>query len=128
MQRSQSLYSIAYDKPARLAQLTWLPGTERMTNPDFGDALWVFATVALRHAAHRLLIDMRQFAHTPSAELLEWRDQVIVPMYTQAGVKKIAWIWPGETGSRMTTGAGGGYENRYCASEDEAVGWLLSDQ
>ena len=125
MARSKSLYSIAYYKPERLAQLTWLPGTEKMTNQDFGDVLWIFALAALRHGAERLIIDVAQFGHSPSAEILEWRDQVIVPMYIQAGVKKVAWVWPGESGSRMTTGNRGGYENRYCATEDEAVAWIL---
>ena len=126
MARNDSLYSIAYYKLERLAQLTWLPGTEKMTNQDFGDALWVFATAALRHGAERLMIDMTKFMYSPSAEILEWRDQVIVPMYIQAGVKKVVWVWPGESGSRMTTGDKGGYENRYCASEEEAVAWILA--
>jgi hypothetical protein len=128
MTRSQSQYSISYYKPERLVQLTWLPGTETMTNQDFGDVLWVFAAAALRHPAERLIIDMRQFMYGPSAEILEWRDQVIVPMYIQAGIRKIAWIWPGETGTRTTTGDRGSYENRYCASEDEALTWILAEK
>jgi hypothetical protein len=40
--------------------------------------------------------------------------EVVVPKYVKAGVKKIVWIWPGESGSDGTTETpNGNYENRY---------------
>ena len=80
----------------------------------------------LRHGAERLIIDMVKFMFRPSAELLKWRDQVIVPMYIQAGVKKVVWVRPDDRGSRMTMGDQGGYENRCCATEHEGVAWILA--
>jgi len=118
-----ALYSIDYYKTERLVQLTWLPGTQQLTDQDFREALSVFAEGAIQHHAERLIIDVRQFMQRPSAQVLAWRDEVIVPKYEQAGVKKLAWIWPGVPPDEMGTGAG--YKQRYFGSPDDAIAWLL---
>jgi hypothetical protein len=51
---------------------------------------------------------------------------VVVPKYLKAGVKKIAWIWPGESGDKLTETADGNYENRYVDTVDEAFAWLTA--
>ncbi len=124
MTASQAVYSITYRKPEKLVELTWLPGTQGMTDQDFKDSMSAFAESALLHRARCLIIDLREFRHHPSSEAGEFRDDVIVPKYFKAGVKKIAWIWPGESGDRMTEGEGGAYENRYFGTHDEAISWL----
>jgi hypothetical protein len=120
------VYSISHFKAERILRLNWLSGTSKMSDGDFRDALWLFATGSARHHAPRLIIDMTEFKHRPAEDVMTWRDEVIVPMYLQAGVRQIAWIWPGETGSRMTASGGASYENRYFGTEDEAISWLLS--
>ena len=59
MTLAEHFYSINYFKPERLVELTWLPGTQEMTDHDFKEALCVFAEGALQHRAKRLIIDMR---------------------------------------------------------------------
>ena len=120
---SAAMYSIRYDKPRKVVALTWLAGTADMTDQDFKEALEVFAEGALQHHAERLMIDMTEFRGRPGAAVLTWRDEVIVPKYNRAGVKKIAWVWPGELGD-TATGAGTQYANRYFSSEGEAQAWL----
>lgn len=120
-----SLYSISYHKPQRLVRLVWLAGTAQMTDQDFKASLEAFAESILRHRAPRLIIDMREFKHRPTDETLAWRDDVIVPKYNQAGVKKIAWIWPGVTGD-TTTSENDKAENYYCATEGEALAWVVA--
>ena len=56
---AERFYSINYFKSERLVELTWLPGTQEMTDRDFKEALCVFAEGALQHRAKRLIIDMR---------------------------------------------------------------------
>jgi hypothetical protein len=124
MTLAEHFYSINYFKTERLVELTWLPGTQEMTNQDFKEALCVFAEGALQHRAKRLIIDMRQFMSQPSAEIGTWRDEVIVPKYEKAGVKKIAWVWPGMSSDEMGTGAG--YQQRYFATRDEAINWCVA--
>ena len=120
---STTLYSIRYQKAGKFVALTWLAGTADMADQDFKEALEVFAEGALQHHAERLMIDMTEFRGRPGAAVLTWRDEVIVPKYNRAGVKKIAWVWPGEAGN-TTTGESTQYTNRYFSSEDEALAWL----
>jgi hypothetical protein len=124
MALAEPVYSISYFKTERLAELTWLPGTQQMTDQDFKEALLVFAEGALQHRAERLVIDMRQFMARPSAEVGAWRDDVIVPKYEKPGVKKIAWVWPGVDADEM--GSGAGYQQRYFAGRDEAINWSVA--
>jgi hypothetical protein len=120
---SATMYSIRYQKPGKFVALTWSAGTADMTDQDFKEALEVFAEGALQHHAERLMIDMTEFRGRPGAAVLTWRDEVIVPKYNSAGVKKVAWVWPGEHGE-TATGDGSQYTNRYFSSEDEALAWL----
>ena len=72
----------------------------------------------------RLLIDVREFKHRPSAEILAWRDDVTVGKFNRAGVRMIAWVWPGTTTSNMPTSKSDKFENRYFATEAEALAWV----
>ena len=121
---TEGIYSINYFKTEKLVELTWLPGTQQMTDQDFKEAVYVFAEGALQHRANRLIIDMRQFMGRPSAEVGAWRDEVIVPKYEKAGVKKLAWIWPGI--SADDTGTGSAYQQRYFEGRDEAINWCVA--
>jgi hypothetical protein len=85
MALSDRVYSINHFKPESIVELTWLPGTQGMTDQDFKEDLSVFAEAALQHRAKCLFIDMRQFMGRPSEEVGTWRDDVIVPKYEQAG-------------------------------------------
>ena len=123
---STPMYSITYYKPEQLVRLTWLAGTVGMTDQDFKETLEVLAESGLQHRAERLIIDVREFKHRPSAEILAWRDDVTVGKYNRAGVKRLAWIWPGSTASKMPTNAKAKYENRYCATEEDALDWVLA--
>jgi hypothetical protein len=122
---TSSMYSITWHKSERLFRLTWLDGTEGMTDDDFRDVLEVFADGAIRHGAARLLIDVRQFKHRPSKEILAWRDQVTVAKYNAAGAKRQAWIWPGDVSSMKPTSEGRHYDERYFSTEEEALAWLI---
>jgi len=88
MTLSERVYSINYFKTESIVELTWLPGTQGMTDQDFKEGLNVFAEAALQHRAKNLIIDMRQFMGRPSAEVGAWRDDVIVPKYEKLVLKK----------------------------------------
>ena len=123
---SAAIYSISYHKPEKLVRLTWLAGTAGMTDQDFKETLEAFAESALQHRAQRLMIDVREFKHRPSAEILAWRDDVTVGKYNLAGVKKLVWVWPGNIPSNMPASQKAKYENRYCSTEAEALAWIVA--
>ena len=118
------MYSMTYHKPERLVRLTWLAGTAGMTDQDFKETLETFAESALQHSARRLIIDVREFKHRPSPEIAAWRDEVVVPKYNRAGVKKIAWVWPGNAPSNHPANEIEKFENCFFATEAEALAWL----
>ena len=120
------MYSISYHKPEKLVRLTWLAGTAGMTDQDFKETLEAFAESVLQHRAQRLMIDVREFKHRTSAEILAWRDDVTVGKYNLAGVKKLVWVWPGNIPSNMPTSQKAKYENRYCSTEAEALAWIVA--
>jgi hypothetical protein len=124
MRMTDPMYSIAWHKPEKLLRLTWLGGTAGMTDEDFRETLEVFADGAIRHGATRLLIDVRQFKHRPSKEVLAWRDQVTVAKYNKAGAARQAWIWPGDVSSMKPSSEGRKYHERYFSTEEDAVAWL----
>ena len=121
---TEPMYSISYHKPEQLVRLTWLAGTAGMTDEDFRETLEVFAESALQHRAKRLVIDVREFSHRPSKEILAWRDEVTVAKYNQAGANRQAWIWPGDVSSMKPSSEGRSYSERYFADEDEALAWV----
>jgi hypothetical protein len=119
------LYSITWHRPEKLLRLTWLEGTAGMNDEDFRDTLEVLADASIRHGAERLIIDVRQFKHRPPPEILAWRDEVTVPKYNRAGLKRLAWVWPGDVSSMKPSSAVRAYEEKYFSSEDQALAWLL---
>ena len=106
---SQPQYELGFYKP------------EGMDDHDFKAALEVFAEAALQHRPLRLVIDMREFRGRPSAKVLAFRDDVTVPKYERAGIKKLAWVWPGVDAGDLGTGAAN--VQRYFESRDEAIAW-----
>jgi len=120
------MYSMIYHKPEHLVRLKWLAGTAGMMDADFKETLEAFAETAIQHKAHRLLIDVSEFKHRPSPEVGAWRDEVIIPKYNKAGVKKIAWVWPMNTPSNGPTSPKDKFENHYFATEAEALAWVAS--
>src|SRR5215472_7809179 len=126
MIKGDAMYSIIYHKPEHLVRLKWLGGTAGMTDGDFKETLESFAETAIQHSAKRLLIDVSEFKHRPSPAVGAWRDEVIVPKYNRAGVEKIAWVWPMNTPSNGPTSEKDKFENRYFATEAEALAWASS--
>ena len=124
MPQPSAMYSISYQKPENLVRLTWLDGTEGMTDEDFKQTLAVFAESVMQHRAERLVIDVREFRHRPSKEVLAWRDEAIVPKYNKSGAKKLAWIWPGDVSSMKPDSTGKAYQDVYFSTEEEALAWL----
>ena len=125
MNVTNPMYSITWHKPEKLLRLTWLEGTEGMTDEDFRETLEVFADSAIQHRAARLVIDVRHFRHRPSPEVLKWRERVTVPKYNKAGIKRQAWIWPGDVSGMNPSTHSGSYEERYFSTEEEALAWLM---
>lgn len=84
----------SFDAGSGILELDWTDATERMTDAQFRAALERFARHAVTQRARNVLIDVTRFAHKMSPEIGAWRDEHVIPLYNQAGVKKMAFLIP----------------------------------
>jgi hypothetical protein len=71
-----------------ILELRWLPS--KMTDGAFKATLALFALEAEKVRPSFLLIDATQFKHQFGPNMMQWRDDCIIPRYGAAGVKKFA--------------------------------------
>src|SRR5262245_38120142 len=85
---------MTHDEISGILELRWLAETEVMTDGDFMIWLERYAASAGQYRARFLLIDTRAFKHRPGAHTGPWREEHIIPQYSRAGVKKLAFLLP----------------------------------
>jgi len=75
-----------------ILELRWLPG--KMTDAAFKATLALYVWEAEKVRPSFLLIDATQFRHQFGPNVMQWRDDCIIPRYGAAGVKKFAFHVP----------------------------------
>jgi len=73
-------------------ELKWGPQTRSMSDGGFRETLTVMADHGLKVRPDFMIIDATEFLHDVGEGTLAWRDEHIVPLYNQAGVKKFAFL------------------------------------
>jgi hypothetical protein len=73
-------------------ELKWGPQTRSMGDDGFKETLKVLAEQGLQVRPDYMIIDATEFFHDFGEGTLAWRDEHIVPLYNQAGVKKLAFL------------------------------------
>jgi hypothetical protein len=63
-----------------------------MGDDGFKETLTVLAEQGLQVRPDYMIIDATEFFHDLGEGILAWRDEHIVPLYNQAGVKKFAFL------------------------------------
>jgi hypothetical protein len=75
-----------------ILELRWLPG--KMTDGAFKATLALYVWEAEKVRPSFLLIDAPQFRHQFGPNVMQWRDDCIIPRYGAAGAKKFAFHVP----------------------------------
>jgi hypothetical protein len=84
---------IILHKAEGILELRWLPS--QMTDAAFKATLALFAWEAEKTRAPFLLIDALNFRPPPfGPDVMQWRNDSIIPRYGAAGVKKFAFHMP----------------------------------
>ena|SRR5258708_7900157 len=83
------LFTFELEREPGILRFLWTEKTAHMTDGDFTRALSLYADFAAKHRASALLVDMRKFRHQPGPEMGKWRNEVLVPRYRAAGVRRI---------------------------------------
>src|SRR5262245_47942957 len=127
-------YVFALDDQASLMSFVWTEKSAAMTVDDYKDAIREYARLVLKHRARCSLVDLREFQYRiEDADVLAswWADE-IVPLYNQAGLKKLAFVLPegaqappDETPANAE--AGEKFVTKQFGSEQDAISWLTAD-
>ena len=103
--------------------LTWKPETATMQTSDFFASMVRLGKIAKDEDVHGLLIDIRQFKHQPTEDVMAYREKHVVPLYNAAGIRRMAFLFPGENPGEANQDPGGDYEVKRFTSENGALAW-----
>ena len=81
---------IVYDAGKKLFEYKWKPGSENLDNEGFKTLLLEFAEMLKQRDAESFFADAREKQFIMTDEMQVWHDEVIVPKYVEAGIKRIA--------------------------------------
>ncbi|HEY6257659.1 MAG TPA: hypothetical protein VIY51_17900 [Xanthobacteraceae bacterium] len=91
-----------------ILELRWLPS--KMTDGAFKATLALYVWEAEKVRPSYLLIDATQFRHQFGPNVMQWRDDCIIPRYGAAGAKKFAFHVPAGFPNTMETGGKEAFE------------------
>jgi hypothetical protein len=100
---SNAWSEIVHHETDGILELRWLPS--KMTDGAFKATLALFVWEAEKARPPFLLIDGTQFRHQFGPNVMQWRDDCIIPRYGAAGATKFAFLMP--AGFPTTMEAGG---------------------
>ena len=111
-----------------ILELRWLPG--QMTDGAFKATLALYAFEAEKVRPSFLLIDATQFRHQFGPNVMQWRDDCIIPRYGAAGARKFAFHVPAEFPGTIEAGGKEAFEGpavfptAWFAERQHALDWL----
>jgi hypothetical protein len=111
-----------------IVELRWLPG--QMTDGAFKATLALLALEAEKVRPSSLLVDASQFSHRPGPDVMQWRDDCVVPRYGSAGVKKFAFQAPAgfpntiEAGGKAVVEEPAIFSTAWFSERQHALDWL----
>jgi hypothetical protein len=91
-----------------ILELRWLPS--KMTDGAFKATLALLALEAEKVQPSFLLIDATEFKHQFGPNVMQWRDDCIIPRYGAAGAKKFAFHMPAGFPDTMERGGKEAFE------------------
>jgi hypothetical protein len=113
-----------------ILELRWLATSAGMTDEDFRRSMERYAGHAKEHRTPFMIVDVREFKHSPGPDVAGWRDENIIPRYNAAGVKKFAFLLPPgvpgtvESGTPPAPEPPGDFPTGYFAGRDRIEAWF----
>jgi hypothetical protein len=99
---SNAWSEIVHHETDGILELRWLPS--KMTDGAFKATLALFVWEAEKARPLFLLIDATEFKHQFGPNVMQWRDDCIIPRYGAAGAKKFAFHMPAGVPNTMEAG------------------------
>ncbi|HSS11944.1 MAG TPA: hypothetical protein VLL25_18800 [Acidimicrobiales bacterium] len=113
-------------------ELKWGQKTRSMSDDGFKKTLQMLAEEGLKLRPSYMIIDATEFFHQLGDGTLAWRDEHIVPLYNQAGVKKFAFLAtdraPGtvEKGAEPAPDGPATFPTAWFETEERMYAWLTA--
>jgi hypothetical protein len=105
---SNAWAEIIHHETDGILELRWLPS--KMTDGAFKATLALFVWEAEKARLLFLLIDGTQFRHQFGPNVMQWRDDCIIPRYGAAGTRKFAFLMPAGFPNTMEAGGKEAFE------------------
>jgi hypothetical protein len=99
---SNAWAEIIHHETDGILELRWLPS--KMSDGAFKATLALFVWEAEKLRPLFLLIDGNQFRHQFGPNVMQWRDDCIIPRYGAAGTRKFAFLMPAGFPNTMEAG------------------------
>jgi hypothetical protein len=112
-------------------ELKWLPATKDATEAAARDTMALFAAETERRKPRFLIVDTTEFQHRWADDMMDWRNEEIIPLYNAGGVTKFAFITGNdfpfptvESGAVPAPDGPASFPTGWFASRDRAYHWL----
>jgi hypothetical protein len=112
----------------KILELRWLP--TKMSDGAFKATLALYAWEAEKARPWFLLIDATQFRHQFGPNVMQWRDDCIIPRYGAAGARKFAFHVPAgfpgtiENGGKEAFEGPAVFPTAWFSERQHALDWL----
>ena len=121
---------ILHHESEGILELRWLPTTANMTDGGFKATLALFAWEGEKIRPSTMLIDATEFNHEFARGVMQWRDDMIIPRYGAAGVRKFAFLVPAgfpntiESGGKEVFEGPAIFPTAWFSGRQRALEWL----
>ena len=124
--------TVRYYPQWQTLELKWGQKTRSMSDDGFKTTIQLLADQGLEVRPRCMIIDATEFFHEFNEGTLSWRDEHIVSLYNEAGVKKFAFLvtdrMPGtvEKGADPVPDGPATFPTGWFETTDRMYGWLSS--
>lgn len=121
-----------YNKDIRLITFLWKENTSDLSDDIFKKELQKEIYCIENHPCDKLLINSKNFTYLISFEVQDWISEEILPAYSRAGIRKIAFVQSDEFIAQLSieqtmlrAHLKQRYVSKYFKSKNSAMNWLM---
>ena len=102
MKNLSKYQQVSFEEKSNVLVFKWLPATEKMTTEEFVEDIKIAAKTMMQYKECKVLLLSQDMRFVISPDIQEKANEILLPAYSDAGVKKLAIIVPLELVSEMS--------------------------
>lgn len=114
-----------------MMEIHWKPESSELNEDSFKEEISAFANSSGQSNPSSIFVNAIEYGFSITIELQNWHDENIIPQYTKAGVRKMAFILPQDLVTQLSieqtfdeNQAKSRIQVQYFSDELEAKSWL----